>query len=269
MIVFPNCKINLGLSIVEKRADGYHEIESVFYPIHFHDALEIIPSNNFTFSHTGIDIPGDEANNLCIKAYHLLKKDYPSLPNIHLHLHKHIPMGAGLGGGSSDGSAVLKLLNDLFKLEISKETLIHYAAKLGSDCPFFVINSPCIATGRGEILNLIDIDLSDYTFVLVHPGIHISTATAFQQLTPCKKKISIAQIITQPIATWKQELINDFELPLFKSHPILAEIKNELYKKGAVYASMSGSGSSLFGIFSKQNSIPTLTLPSSIQFNWI
>ena len=255
MLAFPNCKINLGLSIVAKREDGYHELETIFYPVALQDMVEIIHSNNennpVQFSHTGLSIPGDVANNLCVKAYQILKKDFPNLPPIQLHLHKHIPMGAGLGGGSSDATAVLLMLNQQFNLGLSQIQLISYAAQLGSDCPFFVFNAACHATGRGEILQPFACNLNNYTIVLLHPGIHVSTAWAFSKLKPHAKSKSISTIVSQPIHTWKTELINDFEAPIFEAHPILSELKNYLYQQGAIYASMSGSGSSLFGIFPK------------------
>lgn len=253
MIAFPNCKINLGLSIIAKRSDGYHTLETVFYPVHLQDMVEIVHSDNsqseVQFSSTGLAIPGNDDQNLCVKAYQLLKKDFPQLPAIKMHLHKHIPMGAGLGGGSSDGTAVLKLINQQFNLGLNSNELINYAAQLGSDCPFFVYDSACHATGRGEILQPYACDLSNYKIALVHPGIHVSTAWAFSQLQPHAKEKSIAEIVAQPIEEWKTTLINDFEAPIFLAHPVLEEIKNELYIHGAIYASMSGSGSSLFGIF--------------------
>ena len=251
MIQFPNCKINLGLSILAKRADGYHELETVFYPIAVSDALEILPAANLTMTQSGIAVPGDPAQNLCLKAYHLLKKDFPTLPTVQMHLHKNIPMGAGLGGGSSDGTAALIMLNQQFDLGLNEQQLIDYASQLGSDCPFFVYNKACHATGRGEILKPITLDLSNYQFLLVHPGVHIATAWAFQQLNPHTKSESIQSIIEKPITDWKKYLINDFEAPVFKAEPTLSKIKDQLYQFGAIYASMSGSGSSLYGIFPK------------------
>ncbi len=251
MIQFPNCKINLGLSILAKRADGYHELETVFYPIAVSDALEILPAANLTMTQSGIAVPGDPAQNLCLKAYHLLKKDFPNLPAVQMHLHKNIPMGAGLGGGSSDGTSTLLILNQQFSLGLNDQQLIDYASQLGSDCPFFVYNKACHATGRGEILTPIHLDLSNYQFLLVHPGVHIATAWAFQQLNPHTKSESIQAIIEKPITDWKNSLINDFEAPVFKAEPKLSLIKDQLYQLGAIYASMSGSGSSLFGIFPK------------------
>ena len=253
MIQFPNCKINLGLSILAKRADGYHELETVFYPIAVSDALEILPAANLTMTQSGIAVPGDPAQNLCLKAYHLLKKDFPTLPAVQMHLHKNIPMGAGLGGGSSDGTAALIILNQQFSLGLNDQQLIDYASQLGSDCPFFVYNKACHATGRGEVLTPIHLDLSNYQFLLVHPGVHIATAWAFQQLNPHTKSESIQAIIEKPITDWKNSLINDFEAPVFKAEPTLSAIKDQLYQLGAMYASMSGSGSSLFGIFPKDH----------------
>jgi 4-diphosphocytidyl-2-C-methyl-D-erythritol kinase len=255
MIAFPNCKINLGLSIVAKRPDGYHELETIFYPVALTDIVEVIhsndPDNPIQFTSTGLEVPGNRNQNLCVKAFEILKKDFPTLPNVKIHLHKHIPMGAGLGGGSSDATAVLKLINQQFNLGLNNTQLVDYAAQLGSDCAFFVYDNAYHATGRGEILQPSNCDLSNYQMVLIHPGIHISTAWAFNQLTPSSKEKSIAEIVAQPIEQWKENLINDFELPIIQAHPTIGEIKNLLYEKGAIYASMSGSGSSLFGIFHK------------------
>lgn len=257
MIAFPNCKINLGLSILAKRSDGFHELETIFYPVGLNDMVEVIHSNEPTiqFSSTGLPIPGNVQNNLCIKAYELLKKDFPSLPNIKIHLHKQIPMGAGLGGGSSDATTILKIVNQQFNLGLTNDQLINYASQLGSDCPFFIFETACHATGRGEILQPFDCNLSNYNIVLIHPSIHVSTAWAFSQLNPHTKQKSIAEIVQAPIETWKAHLINDFEAPIFTEHPILEKIKADLYNQGAIYASMSGSGSSLFGLFHKEQQI--------------
>ena len=251
MIVFPNCKINLGLQILDKREDGFHNLETVFYPVPFRDALEIIPNNNAEteFTGTGLTVDGKAADNLCIKAYHLLKKDFPQLPAVKIHLHKTIPMGAGLGGGSADAAFMLNLLNSKFKLNLSTLQLLNYALQLGSDCPFFIINKPCYATGRGEILEEIPVDLSAYKVVLINPGIHINTGWAFSNIIPAPSKKSIKEIIQQPIKSWKDELINDFEKPVFTAHPQIKEVKETLYNQGAIYAAMSGSGSTVFGIF--------------------
>ena len=264
MIVFPNCKINLGLHILRKRADGFHELETVFYPIQLHDGLELIQDSatatDISFSYSGISIQGSPGENICVKAYHLLKKDFPALPAVKMHLHKVIPTGAGLGGGSADGAFALKLLNTRFSLGLNIEQLEDYALKLGSDCPFFIRNQACLATGRGEQMEALDLDLSKYRFVLVHPGLHISTAWAFSQIKPNASRGSLDQVIQLPVNSWKEHLRNDFEEVALGEYPELKKIKEYLYSKGAVYASMSGSGSSFFGIF-PGNTQPVLELP--------
>jgi 4-diphosphocytidyl-2-C-methyl-D-erythritol kinase len=257
MILFPNCKINLGLNVIRKREDGYHDLETVFYPVAIKDVLEIIKARNpnpaIQYSASGIPIEGAPENNLCIKAYRLLKNDFPQLPSIELHLHKTIPQGAGLGGGSSNGAFTLLLLNKKFELNLSREKLLDYALQLGSDCPFFIINKPCFAMGRGEILTPVDIDLSNYKFVIVNPGIHISTGEAFSSIVPAAVTKSVKDIMLQPIDTWSKELKNGFEEPLLKKYSAIKEIKDKLYHAGAVYASMTGSGSTVFGIFERNN----------------
>lgn len=262
MVIFPNSKINLGLNVVGKRNDGYHDIETVFFPVPLKDALEVIEKEKFEFSTSGSSIEGESEKNLCIKAYHLLKKDLPNLPPVQMHLHKAIPMGAGLGGGSADGAFTLKLLNKKFELNLSEKYLINYSLQLGSDCPFFILNKPCFATGRGEKLEQIELDLSEYKTVIVHPAIHISTAWAFSILKPSRPVKSIKQIIQQSITTWKDELINDFEKPVFAKYPEIDEIRDALYDAGAIYASMSGSGSAVFGIFKKEKAI-SLSFPKN------
>ncbi len=263
MIVFPNCKINLGLHILNKREDGFHNLETVFYPVDLKDALEIIPAPNsnsaIKFSGSGLTIDGKEEDNICIKAYLLLKRDFPQLPFIKMHLHKAIPMGAGLGGGSADGTFTLQLLNNKFNLGLSVQQLIGYALQLGSDCPFFIINKPCYATGRGELLEGINITLADYKIVIINPGIHVNTSWTFSQITPSVPKKSIQEIILQSISTWKDELINDFENPVFEKYPEIKNIKSALYQQGAYYAAMSGSGSTVYGIFEKEISLQSFT----------
>lgn len=249
MVIFPNCKINLGLHITGKRPDGFHELETVFYPVQLRDILEVVSSTSLEFQFTGLAIPGNPASNLCLKAYQLLKEDFPQLPPVQMHLHKIIPMGAGLGGGSADGAFALRLLNEKYKLNISSQQLIDYAAKLGSDCPFFIMNKACYATGRGEILTPIILDLSRYRFVIVHPGIHINTKWAFEQIQPGLPSRSIKEIIQLPIQDWKHYLSNDFEAPIMQNYPAIEAIKMALYNDGAIYASMSGSGSAVFGIY--------------------
>jgi 4-diphosphocytidyl-2-C-methyl-D-erythritol kinase len=273
MIVFPNCKINLGLNITAKRADGYHDLETVFYPVGWKEVLEIQNSKfkiqnsgGVELTTTGLTVDGSSENNLCLKAYNLLKKDHPSLPAIQMHLHKTIPMGAGLGGGSADGAFTLKLLNKKFELNLSEAQLLDYALQLGSDCPFFILNKPCFAIGRGEMLSPVELDLSKYHFVIVHPGIHVSTADAFSKLVPKKPTVSVKEIVQQPIETWKGLLKNDFEEIVFAQHPEIAAIKNKLYDHGALYASMSGSGSAVFGIFNKYIDI---NLPPAYMIKYI
>jgi 4-diphosphocytidyl-2-C-methyl-D-erythritol kinase len=267
MISFPNAKINLGLNIVRKRDDGYHDLETLFYPVALKDALEIIPAPYSSNDQLGValhlsgkTVEGPPASNICVKAWHLLKADFPDLPGIDLHLMKGIPMGAGLGGGSADGSFTLRMLNDLFKLGQDDVALESYALRLGSDCPFFVRNTPCFATGRGEIMTPLAIDLSSYSFLLVHPGIHVSTAVAFSGVKPCVPEQSIPDIVSMDIRDWRGRLINDFEKTVFPAFPAIEVLRDRLYDAGAVYAAMTGSGSSVFGIF-HQNGLPDLSFP--------
>ena len=263
MVLFSNCKINLGLNITEKRADGYHNIETAFYPVQWHDAIEIIQAADSavspSFTATGLVIPGKKADNICLKAYMVLKKDFPKLPTIKMHLHKSVPVGAGLGGGSGNGAFTLQLINKKFNLGLSSEQLIDYAFQLGSDCPFFIVNQPCFATSRGEKMEVISLDLSGYSILIIHPGIHINTALAFSKLEPQKPIKSIRDIIQQPVETWKKELVNDFEKTIFREFPEIKTIKQLLYNRGALYVSLSGSGSSIYGIFAK-NDLPQVNL---------
>jgi len=271
VILFPNCKINLGLHVVRKREDGYHDLETIFYPLPLRDVLEVQRSeagsreteeNQPVSLHmSGLPVQGKPEDNLCIKAYNLLKKDHPQLAATDLYLHKVIPMGAGLGGGSADGAFTLQLLNDKFQLGLSTEKLLDYALQLGSDCPFFIINKPCYATGRGELMQGIALDLSAYSFLVVHPGIHINTGWAFSQLTPAPAARSLIEIIQEPVANWRIALTNDFEAPVCKQHPELQAIKEQLYEAGALYASMTGSGSCFFGIFPKEQ-LPAIQWPA-------
>jgi 4-diphosphocytidyl-2-C-methyl-D-erythritol kinase len=269
MVTFPNCKINLGLNIIGKRIDGYHDLETIFYPIQIKDAVEIIESRNTQHSilskgalsgnlqcaMSGLPIDGDIENNLCVKAYQLIKKDFPGLPAVMFHLHKVIPIGAGLGGGSADGAFTLKLLNTKFDLGLTEEELIGYALQLGSDCPFFIRNKPCFATGRGEKLELVNVDLTGYKFIIIHPGIHVNTAMAFSNIKACYPARPVKEIVQQPLISWKNELKNDFEEPLFSKHPEIKKLRDDLYDKGAVYASLTGSGSAVYGIFERDQSI--------------
>lgn len=258
MISFPNAKINLGLQITSKRKDGYHDIETCMVPIPLFDALEMILDKKSTWNSSGLEIPGDSKDNLILKAEKLLRKDFPDLPNLNIHLHKNIPMGAGLGGGSADGAFALKLMNNLFDLHLDDFFLEEYAAQLGSDCPFFIENTPKIARGRGEILEPIDLSLQGTYIVLINPGIHIGTKEAYAGVTPAVPKVNLAEVL-QNRNRWKAELVNDFELSIFKNHPEIEAIKSKMYSAGAFYSAMSGSGSSVFGLFDMQ--------PSDLEFS--
>lgn len=249
MISFPPCKINLGLSVIFKRADGYHEIETCFYPIPWTDILEIIPSERLEFTHSGLPIPGNSSENLCLKAYEVLKKDFDLKP-VKIHLHKIIPMGAGLGGGSSNAAHIFRLLNTIFNLSLSIDQLKKYAALLGSDCAFFIEDKPMIGTGRGEVLHEIPLKLKGKFIVIVKPDIHVSTAEAYAGVKPKQNPKSVYEILTKTdLEAWKDILRNDFEESVFKKYPSIEEIKSKMYSQGAAYASMSGSGSAVYGIF--------------------
>lgn len=248
MITFPNAKINLGLNILSKREDGYHEIESCFYPIPWYDSLEIIEADSFRFHSYGFEIPGNDKANLCVKAYELLKTAY-NIPPIEIHLLKVIPMGAGLGGGSADGAFTLKMLNELFELGLTIKQLQAYALQLGSDCPFFIENKPAIAKGRGEHLQEIDLDVGGKFLAVHNPGIHISTQEAYANVDPREVEHSIQELLTKPIQEWQTELKNDFEQSVFHNHPEIERLKKQMINAGALYASMTGSGSTVFGIF--------------------
>jgi 4-diphosphocytidyl-2-C-methyl-D-erythritol kinase len=252
MILFPNCKINLGLNILQKRTDGFHDLETGFYPLPLFDVLEILPGSQFKYHLSGLPIPGNQEKNLCIRAWDLIKKDFPSLTDIEFWLHKHIPIGSGLGGGSSDATHMLKMINDIFQLDLSTDQLSRYALRLGSDCPFFLNNRPCLARGRGELLENIQLDLSDYIFLLVHGGIHVDTSWAFSRLSIRRPAPGLKEILLGPISDWKSLLKNDFEKPVLDEYPVLRKIKEKLYQAGALYASMTGSGSSFYGIFRKE-----------------
>ncbi|MBL56658.1 MAG: 4-(cytidine 5'-diphospho)-2-C-methyl-D-erythritol kinase [Flavobacteriales bacterium] len=250
MLVFPNAKINLGLNILSRRPDGYHNIESVFIPIPIKDALEITLNTDqkTNFSSYGIEIPSDGKPNLVVRAWALLREDF-NIPHVDFDLLKNIPIGAGLGGGSSNAAACIRGLNELFNLKLSEDKLLKLASKLGADCAFFVQNKPVFAQGIGNQFNPININLSQYHFVVIFPNIHVSTPEAYKHVTPSEPQKNITDILKQPLQTWKSELKNDFEPSVFKQYPKIADVKNALYNAGALYASMSGSGSTLFGIF--------------------
>jgi 4-diphosphocytidyl-2-C-methyl-D-erythritol kinase len=250
MISFPHCKINLGLNVVSKRPDGFHNIETCFYPVPRTDILEIIPASEFLFTQSGLPVPGLQEDNLCVKAYQLLRRDFRT-GNIKMHLHKVIPMGAGLGGGSSDAAYVLRLLNSTFDLKLSIEQLKNYASQLGSDCSFFIENAPMIGTGRGEIISPVSIRLNGRYLVLVTPDVHVSTVEAYSGILPQRSEFSIKEILALPMAEWRENLGNDFEKSIFKKYPFIGQYKEKMYSAGAGYAGMSGSGSSVFGIFER------------------
>ncbi len=273
MILFPNAKINLGLHITEKRPDGYHNLETVFYPIPLCDALEVLkfplanaqddePKSGVSLHMEGLDIEGDLQNNLVCKAYHLLANDY-DLPGLDVHLLKKIPTGAGLGGGSADATCMLKAINELANLELSDEALENYAVKLGADCPIFVRNEPVYAEGIGEIFTPIDFSLKGYQLLLIKPDVFVATKDAFARITPMKRVTNLMEVIQKPIETWRHDLVNDFEESVFAKFPELGKVKDFLYDNGALYAAMSGSGATVFGIFASDTEIPTVDIPDA------
>ncbi|MGQ7867970.1 4-(cytidine 5'-diphospho)-2-C-methyl-D-erythritol kinase [Sunxiuqinia sp. sy24] len=248
MITYPIAKINLGLLVTGKRPDGFHNIETIFYPVPIQDALEVVVSDVFNITISGIDLNEDPEKNLVVKAYQLLKADF-QLPPVNIHLHKNIPVGAGLGGGSSDAAYMLLLLNELFQLELTEEQLLNYALQLGSDCPFFIRHKPAFAQGRGELIEEIALNLAGYYLVVVKPSIHISTPEAYQDIVPAMSRISLKALVHFPLSKWKGNLQNQFEHSVFVNHPEVKEIKEKLYQLGAAFALMSGSGSAVYGLF--------------------
>jgi 4-diphosphocytidyl-2-C-methyl-D-erythritol kinase len=263
MLCFPNCKINLGLFITRKRDDGYHDLDTVFYPLsvassaeadyaQLRDVLEIVPSTQTTLHMSGLSVAGTNENNLVWKAYRLLATEFPGkIPSLDIYLHKVIPMGAGLGGGSANGAFMLRLLNDYCGLGLNKNRLASLALQLGSDCPFFIYNTPQFATGRGEEMTESVLDLSPYNIQLICPEVHVSTAQAFSAITPKRAPYNLRLLSALPLVQWPNKVFNDFEEPVFKMHPVLASIKQQLYDQGALYAAMSGTGSAIYGIFEK------------------
>lgn len=255
MIRFPNAKINLGLNIVNRRPDGYHDIETVFYPIALEDSLEIVPAAEgaaTTLSCYGRHVDCPMEKNLVTKALRLLQAEF-NIGEVEMHLMKHIPDGAGLGGGSSDASSALIMLNEMFQLGLSADQLAERAARLGADCAFFIYNRPVMATGIGNIFSPVDVDLAGCHLLLVKPPVAVPTAQAYAKVVPAPSAEAIPDILKLPITEWQHHLHNDFEPSVFAQHPLLADIKQQIYSAGALYASMSGSGSSMFGIFSDAN----------------
>ncbi|TNF30346.1 MAG: 4-(cytidine 5'-diphospho)-2-C-methyl-D-erythritol kinase [Bacteroidetes bacterium] len=261
MIAYPNAKINLGLNVLRKRTDGYHDIESVFYPVPWQDILEIVPERSgrgrVTFTSSGISIPSDGKPDLCERVYCLMHETF-DLPAVKIHLHKMVPIGAGLGGGSADAAFTAVMLNEMFQLKLSTEQLEGLLAKVGSDCPFFVQNRPAYVTGKGELLEPFDLDLSGYWMVLVNPGIHIGTKEAYAGIVPSEPMDSLKEMLSEPVSEWKNGVKNDFEASIFPNHPEIAALKSQLYEFGAAYSSMTGSGSTVFGLFDRQ--------PEQLQF---
>ena len=267
MVVFPPCKINLGLAVVGKRPDGYHDLETGFYPVPFTDVLEAIPAPRFSFTTTGLPIDGEPESNLAVKAFRLLEAEI-GIPAVKMHLHKIVPMGAGLGGGSSDGAYALRLMCSLFELELTEAQLSGYALRLGSDCPFFLQDKPMMGKGRGEKLAAVDVDLSGKHLVVVVLPIHVSTKEAFSGVAPKTPSFDVADLLGGPISDWKRALQNDFETSVFKRHPEIARCKEQLYDMGALYSSMTGTGSGVYGIFEKPLPVPiTNRFPDATTFS--
>lgn len=260
MICYPNAKINIGLNVVEKRSDGYHNLETIFYPIPLTDALEVVHNpvsdDAFSFSNSGIVVDAKPEENICIKALNLIKVKY-NIPNVDVHLHKLIPFGAGLGGGSADGAFMLNVINKEFELGIPAEELHSMAAQLGADCAFFINNKPAYATGIGDQLQPIKLDLSGYYLALIKPPIHVSTPEAYSGIEPNPSEEKLLELIQLPVEQWKHHIKNDFEKSVFAAHPEIGKIKMDLYDAGADYACMSGSGSSVFGLFKNKPELNT------------
>lgn len=251
MIVFSNCKINIGLYITQKRADGYHNLETVFLPVPLFDVVELIQSDTTTISVLGLPVPGNAEDNIILKAWQLLKKDFSTLPPVHFYLLKNIPVGAGLGAGSANGAYTLMALNNKFHLGLSTDQLTRYALQLGSDCPFFIKNKACFASGRGELFEEASPDLSSHKIVIINPCIHISTPFAFSQLQPKPAPVNLKDAVSQPVKEWKKLITNDFEEAVIREYPEIGTIKQSLYDAGADFALMSGSGSTVYGLFKK------------------
>jgi len=250
MLCFPNAKINLGLHVVEKRKDGYHHIETCFYPISLHDALEIVPASEFSFTQVGLSLNSSLSDNLVMRALNLYKKQY-DLPPLSVYLKKAIPFGAGLGGGSADAAFMLKLLNAYTAQNLHDDELAKIAVEIGADCPFFIQNKPIIASGIGNIFESIELSIKGYMLCIIKPDIVVSTKEAYNSVIPANPSIPLRKIIQMPVKEWKQHLTNDFEPVIFHKYPVIADIKAYLYSQGAIYAAMSGSGSAVFGLFEK------------------
>ncbi|MEE1943658.1 4-(cytidine 5'-diphospho)-2-C-methyl-D-erythritol kinase [Pedobacter sp. KR3-3] len=266
MLAFANAKINLGLLLTEKRSDGYHNLQTVFYPVRLHDAVELLDAEATFCTVKGIDIPGDAQDNLCLKAFKQLQADF-GLPNQQIVLLKNIPVGAGLGGGSADAAFLIKLVNEKFKLGLSTTKMEDYARALGADCAFFIANKPVYATEKGDQFEALEMDLSNYFMVLVKPPVHVSTAEAYRNAKVKQPAVSLKELIHLPISQWKEQIFNDFETSVFAQYPQIDEIKTKLYAAGATFALMSGSGSSVFAIFEQPVSLPELEQENVVFYN--
>lgn len=266
MLAFANAKINLGLQVTEKRVDGYHNLDTVFYPIQINDVIEINDAEATSFVSSGIEIPGASSDNLCLKAFNALKNDF-DLPPQQITLLKNVPIGAGLGGGSSDAASLVKLVNKKFALGLSDLQMEQYVKPLGADCAFFIGNKPVYANGKGDEFSFVDIDLSNYEIVVVNPNIHVSTADAYSGIIPKVPAASVKDLIHLPLKQWKTTIFNDFEPSVFQKFPRIKELKDILYARGAVFALMSGSGSSVFGIFENKVSLQELENECQLFYN--
>lgn len=253
MVDFPNGKINIGLSVTGKRKDGYHNIETIMYPVKLSDVLEITtnPGKDFKFTSTGIKLPGHLSDNLVCKTYNLMKRKF-DLPSVNIHLHKIIPAGSGLGGGSADAAFTIKILNKLFSLGLTLQEMIDHAKLLGSDCAFFINNKPVLAFGKGNEFEPIDVEIEKYFLVIIKPDIHISTADAYSWIRPSRKEPSLCELIKAPVEQWKNNIVNDFEAEVTSRYPLIKDIIKKLYRLGSVFASLTGSGAAVYGIFDSE-----------------
>lgn len=263
MVTFPNAKINIGLNVISRRRDGYHNLETVFYPVKINDVLEVIESDEPGFTYSGIEIPGHANENLCLRAYDLLRRDF-DLPTLSIHLHKNIPIGAGLGGGSSDAAFFIKLLNEKFSLKLEDFAMEFYARQLGADCAFFIKNKPVFATEKGDMFEKISLDLTRFYLVVVKPPVNVSTGEAYRGVKPLAPARPLKELVNLPVEEWKHYINNDFEQSIFRTHAEIRGIKSALYESGALYSAMSGSGSSVFAIFNEKPDLSPLEISNVV-----
>jgi 4-diphosphocytidyl-2-C-methyl-D-erythritol kinase len=267
MITFPNSKINIGLNITSRRSDGYHDLETIIYPVQIKDALEVIEAAEMGFETSGLEIPGHANENLCLLAYDLLRKDF-NLPHLKIHLHKQIPIGAGLGGGSADAAFFIQLINEKFQLSLDVNAMQNYCRKLGTDCAFFIENKPLFAYEKGDVFKDVELDLSNYHVALVMPPVHVSTGEAYRGVKPQKPQQSLKELIQLPLEDWQGKITNDFEEHILRNHPQIRNAKAALIEAGALFALMSGSGASVYGIFKEQTDLSFLP-QDNLVFNGI